>query len=231
MLLGLADDFGVHFIARYEEERNHGHSTIAALHMVFEHTVPGIIAGAVTTALAFAAVMLADFRGVQELGLIAGGGILLSLLATLLLLPALIVLGETYRPWVARSGERTFLTSLFTRLGGIISRAPWYFLVFAGLCTLGGLATLPTISFDHNLLNLQANGTESVEWEKRIIEHSDRTSRDAWATAPTLEAAMRKAAAFKALPAVEAVESVALLIPGGQEERLPLIRALATAPQ
>ena len=143
MLLGLADDFGVHFIARYEEERHHGHSTIAALHTVFEHTVPGIIAGAVTTALAFAAVMLADFRGVQELGLIASGGILLSLLATLLLLPALIVLGETYRPWVARSGERTFLTSLFTRFGGIISRAPWYFLAFAGLCTLGGLGRAP----------------------------------------------------------------------------------------
>jgi hypothetical protein len=88
------------------------------------------------------------------------------------------------------------------------------------------LVTLPTIAFDHNILNLQANGTESVEWEKRIIEYSDRTSRDAWATAPTPEAAMRKAAAFKALPAVEAVESVASLIPGEQEERLPLVRAL-----
>ena len=226
MLLGLADDFGVHLMARYEEERNNGHSTIAALHMVFEHTVPGIIAGAVTTALAFAAVMLVDFRGIQELGLIASGGILLSLLATLLLLPALIVLGENYRPWVVRAAERTFLSNLFTSFSRIINQAPSYFLAFAGLCTLGGLVTLPTISFDDNLLNLQADGTESVEWEKRIIEHSNRTSRNAWATAPTPEAAMRKAAAFKALPAVEAVESIASLIPGGQEERLSLVRAL-----
>jgi hypothetical protein len=226
MLLGLADDFGVHFIARYEEERHHGHGTIAALHTVFEYTVPGIIAGAVTTALAFAAVMLADFRGVQELGLIASGGILLSLLATLLLLPALIVIGEAYRPWVARPGEWTFLTSLFTCLGRVVGRARWFFLVFAGLCTLGGFATLPTVSFDYNILNLHARGTESVEWEKRIIENSERSSRDAWATAPTLEAAMHKAAVLAALPTVEAVESVASLIPSGQEERLPLVRAL-----
>lgn len=226
MLLGLADDFGVHFIARYEEERTRGHSTIASLHTVFEHTVSGIIAGAVTTTLAFAAVMLADFRGIQELGLIAGGGILLSLLATLLLLPALIVLGETYRPWVARSEERRFLTSLFAGFGGILSRAPWYLLAFAGLCTLGGLAALPTLSFDYNILNLHARGTESVEWEKRLIENSGRSSRAAWTTAPTLEVAMRKATALAALPAVETVESVASLVPDGQEERLPLIRAL-----
>jgi predicted RND superfamily exporter protein len=164
MLLGLADDFGVHFVARYEEERIRGQSTIVALHSVFEHTVPGIIAGAVTTALAFAAVMLADFRGVQELGLIASGGILLSLLATLLLLPALIVIGETHRPWVAKPEGRTFLTSLFFYLGGAIGRARRFLLTVAGLCTLGGLAALPTTSFDYNILNLQARGTESVEW-------------------------------------------------------------------
>jgi predicted RND superfamily exporter protein len=197
---------------------------------VFAHTAPGIIAGAVTTALAFAAIMLADFRGVQELGLIASAGILLSLLATLLLLPALIVLGEAYRPWRARSGKPAFLPRLFIGLGNVIGRARWFFLTLAGLGTLGGLAALPTVSFDYNLLNLHAHGTESVEWEKRIIENSERSSRGAWATAPTLEAALSKAAAFAALPAVETVESVATLIPGGQEERLVLVRALQPVP-
>jgi hopanoid biosynthesis associated RND transporter like protein HpnN len=226
MLLGLADDFGVHFLARYEEERTHGHDTLAALRSVFAHTAPGIIAGAVTTALAFAAIMLADFRGVQELGLIASAGILLSLLATLLLLPALIVLGEAYRPWKARPGKQTLLPRLFIGLGKVIGQARGFFLMLAGLGTLAGLAALPTVSFDYNLLNLHARGTESVEWEKRIIENSERSSRGAWATAPTLETAMSKAAAFAALPSVETVESVATLVPGGQEERLVLVRAL-----
>ncbi|MGH8006272.1 MAG: MMPL family transporter, partial [Candidatus Binatia bacterium] len=48
----------------------------------------------------------------------------------------------------------------------------------------------------------------------------------ALATASSLQEATRKAAAFEALPAVEAVESVASLIPDGQEERLQLLSAL-----
>jgi len=99
-------------------------------------------------------------------------------------------------------------------------------LTLAGLCAIGGLVALPTMSFDYNLLNLQARGTESVEWEKRIIENSERSSRDALATAPTSEEAMRKAAAFEALSSVETVESVASLIPSEQDERIELVRAL-----
>src|SRR5262249_26343343 len=80
--------------------------------------------------------------------------------------------------------------------------------------------------FDYNLLNLQAHGTESVKWEKRIIENSERSSRDALATASTPEEAKRKAAAFEALPSVETVESVASLIPPQQDERITLVREL-----
>lgn len=226
MLLGLADDFGVHFIARYEEERSHGADTREALFTVFANTVPGIAAGAFTTSLAFAAVTLADFRGMQELGLIAAGGMLLSLVAVVAFLPALVTIVESYRPWTIGTMERTFLTGLFALWGMAIGKLRWLLLMLLGLCTLGGLVALPEMSFDHNLLNLQAHGTESVEWEKRIIANSERSSRNALATAPTPEEAIRKAAAFEALPAVESVESVASLIPSDQAARIELIRSL-----
>lgn len=227
MLLGLADDFGVHFIARYEEERGRGRDVVAALHEVFGPTVRGISAGALTTALAFAAVMLADFRGMQELGLIAGGGILLCLLATVTVLPSCVMVVETYWPWRATPAEKAPLAEAFTGLGAVLSKGRWVLLTLSALLTLGALVAVPTVSFDYNLLNLQAHGTESVEWELRIIAHSERSSRDALATASSPEEAMRKAAAFEALPSVETVESVAALIPGEQEERISLVRALA----
>lgn len=226
MLLGLADDFGVHFIARYEEERSRGVRAREALFTVFAHTVPGIAAGAFTTSLAFAAVMLADFRGVQELGLIAAVGMLLSLVAVVTFLPALVTIVESHRPWTIGAIERTFLTGLFVSWGTVMGKLRWPLLVVLGLCTLGSLTMLPKMSFDHNLLNLQAHGTESVEWEKRIIANSERSSRNALATAPTPEEAIRKAAAFEALPSVESVESVASLIPPNQTERIALVRAL-----
>ncbi|MBI3802125.1 MAG: MMPL family transporter [Deltaproteobacteria bacterium] len=226
ILIGLADDFGVHFVTRYEEERDQGLDAAAALTEVFFHAVPAISAGAFTTALAFFAVMLADFRGMQELGWITGGGLLLSLLATLTFLPALLIIFERHRPWEMAKGGRTFLTGTFAHLGTTMERARWPLLTLLGLITLGSLIVLPTVSFDYNLLNLQARGTESVKWEKRILANSERSSWNALSTAPTAMEAMRKAAAFQALSSVETVESVASLIPSEQEDRLPLVRAL-----
>jgi uncharacterized protein len=226
MLLGLADDFGVHFMTRYEEERAQGKTPQAALAEVFEHTVPGVTAGAVTTALAFFAVMLADFRGIQELGLITSGGLLLYLVATVTVLPSLVIVLESYRPWHAVEGRHTFLAGAFTRLGSLFARRHPVLVALLAFVTIGSLAALPTLSFDYNLLNLQARGTESVKWEKRIIENSERSSWNALTTATTPAEAMRKAAAFQQLSSVEAVESVASLIPEQQEERLALVHAL-----
>jgi len=229
MLLGLADDFGVHFMTRYEEERARGQSPQAALTGVFEHAVPGITAGAVTTTLAFFAIMLADFRGIQELGLITGGGLLLSLLATVTVLPALVTLLESYHPWHQAEGKRTFLEGTFARLGSALAQQRRVLLGSLAVVTLCSLAALPRLSFDYNLLNLQARGTESVKWEKRIIENSERSSWNALTTASTPAEAKRKAAAFQRLSSVGSVESAASLIPDQQEERLELIRSLAPA--
>jgi hopanoid biosynthesis associated RND transporter like protein HpnN len=226
ILIGLADDFGVHFVTRYEQEREQGGNAETALTNVFEQTVPSIVAGGVTAALAFFAVMLADFQGVRELGQIAGGGLLVSLIATLTFLPALIMVTETYRPWVVVPGGRSFLTGAFAGLGKVMVKARWPFLTAAGALTLAAVAAIPTVTFDYNLLNLQARSVESVKWERRIIANSERSSWNALTTASTPAEATRKTAAFEALPSVESVESVATLIPEDQEQRLPLVRAL-----
>ena len=125
------------------------------------------------------------------------------------------------------SGQgRTFLSSTFAALGNLIEHRRRPLLILAGILTLCSLAAIPTVTFDYNLLNLQAHGTESVEWEKRIIANSERASWNALATAPTAAEAIHKAAAFAALPSVETVESVASFIPSGQEKRLPLVQIL-----
>jgi len=83
ILIGLADDQAISFLSRYEEERESGQILFPAIHRTFTQAAPGLIAAACTNALAFYAMMLADFRGVQELGFIVGNGMWLSLLVTL----------------------------------------------------------------------------------------------------------------------------------------------------
>ena len=229
MLLGLADDFAVHFVARYQEERGSGRSAKDALQMVFDHTVPGTVAGAFTTSIAFFAVMLTDFRGVQELGWITGAGLILYLIITVTFLPSLLVWIEGHRPWKASKEAKTGPTPVagaFSRFGDLIARGRWPILIIALLATLAALWVVPKVPFDYNLLNLQGRGVESVVWEKRILEDSERSSWKALATATTLEEARSKASAFEALPAVEDVESIASLIPSDQELRIERVRSL-----
>jgi predicted RND superfamily exporter protein len=83
------------------------------------------------------------------------------------------------------------------------------------------------VAFDYNLLNLQAKGTEAVQYELKIIESAHRS---AWSTAmitSTLEEAMEKHQALEAMPVVAEVESILSAIPDHQPQKLEAIRTLS----
>ena len=94
MLIGLAIDFGVHLITRYEEELRHGKTAEAAMTKAMVFTGQGIFTGALTTAGAFLAMAFTHFRGIQEMGVICGGGLLLCFVPMMTLLPALLLRGR-----------------------------------------------------------------------------------------------------------------------------------------
>jgi len=222
VLIGLADNLGIHLAARYSEERAAGHDFHSAMEIAARQMGPGIVTAGIAVALAFYAVMLADFPGLAELGFIAGSGELLCLLASLTVLPALMAVSQHYfrtRPaaWQAKPRQAWSWPGRFPRaILGVI-----------GGLTLVSLYLSPLPQFDYNLLHLQAQGTESVVWEHRLLQDSDRSSWYALSTADSLPELHRKKAQFAALPVVDRVESLASILPTEQEERLRLIAALA----
>ncbi|KLO22443.1 MULTISPECIES: efflux RND transporter permease subunit [unclassified Marinitoga] len=90
LLLGLGVDFSLHFLTKFYYEINLGKNVIDSLEEVFKHTLSGIFAGAITTAASFYILMFSKFKGLYELGFIAGTGILMSLLSITFLLPSII---------------------------------------------------------------------------------------------------------------------------------------------
>src|SRR5215510_12318543 len=98
MLLGLGIDYASYVIFQYTEERRAGKGPQEAMAQTFAGTGPGIMATALTTALTFGTVLLIEFKGIAELGFIGGSGILLAALATLTVLPALLLVYERRRP-------------------------------------------------------------------------------------------------------------------------------------
>ena len=94
VLFGLGIDYGIHFYARYAEERGAGQGVAEAVEETFVSTGEGIAVSALTTASALFVLQLADFRGFSEFGLIGGLGILFALVAMLIVLPALLSIAE-----------------------------------------------------------------------------------------------------------------------------------------
>ena len=222
VLIGLADNLGIHLAARYSEERAAGHDFRAAMEIAARQTGPGIVTAGVAVILAFYAVMLANFPGLAELGFIAGSGELLCMVASFTVLPALFAVSQRY----LRTRATAWQVQERRSWSGMI-RFPRLTLAGLGVLTLGGLLVSSLPKFDYNLLHLQAKGTESVVWENRLLEESDRSSWYALSTADSLAELQHKKAQFAALPVVDRVESLASMLPPNQEERLALLAEIA----
>ena len=97
VLFGLGIDYGIHFYARYAEERAEGRGVAEAAEITFLSTGQAITIGALTTAVSLYVLMIADFKGFSEFGFIAGSGILFALVAMLVVMPALLSLAERFR--------------------------------------------------------------------------------------------------------------------------------------
>jgi hopanoid biosynthesis associated RND transporter like protein HpnN len=223
MLFGMGD-YAVLWVMRYEQARCRGMEVRAALLHTTRHVAVGNLTAATTTALAFYATMLADFKGVAELGWIAGSGILMCAFACFTVLPALLTLVDR-RPRSSRfsvvGGEDTLMRELQPGawMPGV-GRRPW--LVIAGGLTLLAVAavSIPRLTYDHNLLHLQPRGLDSVRWQMTLIEHTAGASWNALSLKATPEEAIALKARYEKLPCVERVVEIASLVPPGQESKV-----------
>jgi hopanoid biosynthesis associated RND transporter like protein HpnN len=229
IVIGIGIDYGIYLLFRHDEERVVGRTVHQALETAAARSGPGILIGALTAAGTFYVLMLTDFRGIQELGFIAGTSILAAWLAMMTLFPALIVLADRRRgPWSHSPMPRAIrLEQIRAPFIEQVVRYPKTVLAGAAILTTLSVLALGSVRFDYNLLNLQAPGAESVVWEHRIRDTAGRSGYTALATADSLGELHRKASAFSALDSVSEVDSALLLIPPDQPAKLRIIRDFA----
>ncbi len=229
IVIGIGIDYGIYFLFRYEEELFLGRNLRAAIEITAQRSGPGVLLGAITAAGTFYVLMLTDFRGLQELGFIAGTAILLAWVAMMTVFPAVLVVVD--RRHLARAvppiPRAMRLESIHVPFVEQLTRHPGTVLAVAALVTVLSLWGIRYVHFDFNLLNLQAPGTESVVWERRILASSGRSGFAALASASSLEELKKKRDAFVKVPSVSEVDSALLLIPSDQPQKLKIIRDFA----
>jgi uncharacterized protein len=220
ILIGLAIDYGVHLVTRYEEELRHGKTEVEALTKAMVFTGQGIFVGALTTAGAFLVMALTNFRGIQEMGVICGGGLLVSLIPMLTLLPVLLLRGRqnVLDHNVHDVERRARIENLWLQRPVLVT------LVVTALCALA-LTQVRKVYFDYNLLNMQSAGMPAVVFEQKLIDSADKSVIYGAVVADSLADAVTLEDKIKKLPTVASngVQSIAFFLNQDQTGKLKLI--------
>ncbi|MBC8001163.1 MAG: MMPL family transporter [Opitutaceae bacterium] len=222
ILIGLAIDFGVHLVTRYEEELRRGETERVAIERAMVNTGLGIFTGALTTSAAFFAMSLTDFKGVQEMGLICGGGLLVCLIPMMTMLPVLLLRGRQNvidhsvagKPDARARIERLWLDRpVATIVAGLV------------VC---GLAIIPLrhVYFDYNLLHMQSKGLPAVVFEHKLIDSASKSVLFGAVVARTSDEAARLEEQLLKLPAVAGVDSMSKFLAEDQSAKLAVVREI-----
>ncbi|MBW8865189.1 MAG: MMPL family transporter, partial [Verrucomicrobia bacterium] len=224
ILIGLAIDFGVHLVTRYEEELRHGKSAAAAMTKAMMYTGQGIFTGALTTAGAFLAMAFTDFKGISEMGIICGGGLLVCLVPMLTMLPVMLLRGRQnvmdhqIQQQIREDDRRARIENLWLQRPVLVS------IIIATGCLLA-TTQLHKLDFDYNLLDLQSKGLPAVEYEQKLFNASDKSLLYCAVIAKSLDDAVDLEKRIQALPTVatNGIDSIASVLKEDQQEKLRLI--------
>ncbi|MGH9458471.1 MAG: MMPL family transporter [Thermoanaerobaculia bacterium] len=167
LLAGLGIDFNTVLYGRYVDERNRGRSLADALTTTLRTTLPSVAIAASTTAITFFAFLMTDFRGMTQMGVLTGMGILFFFVCVAFVLPALIVANEGGRragraPRLHHRGfgAEKLIDAALARPRTTV--AVWAAIVLVAL----GLAT--RIRFSDNIESLRASGNRAVEIQREL---------------------------------------------------------------
>jgi len=231
ILIGLAIDYGVHLISRYEEEVRHGKTEEEALTKAMVYTGQGIFTGAFTTAGAFLAMGFTDFKGIQEMGIICGGGLLICLIPMMTMLPALLLRGQQNEI----DHTQGDLSERRARIENLWLQRPVLVCCVIGVLSLLCATQLRKVYFDYNLLNMQSAGLPAVEFEKKLIyadssvpgtNGQNKSLLYAAVIATNLQQAVTLEQQLTNLPAVAGVQSITRFLGEDQTRKLALVNEI-----
>jgi len=171
LLIGLGIDFVIVSYGRFVEERQKGADLEGALTLTMGSSGRAVVVGAVTTAATFYAFTFTDFKGLRQMGILTGTGILFCMLAVILLLPALLAWSED-RHRRRESAPRIYVHSFGTdRLIRFSFHHPKPVLAVGLTLTVVCLAFAARLQFEDSWRNMRPAGNEGVEVEQQVAEH------------------------------------------------------------
>jgi hopanoid biosynthesis associated RND transporter like protein HpnN len=223
LFVGLGVDFGIQFSVRYRQERFKEPDLRTALSMAAARAGIPLTLAAAAVAAGFLSFLPTSYRGVSELGEIAGAGMLIAYIASITVLPALIYV-------LHPPGEQEGLGfSWLAPVDGFLERHRGPIIVATLGTAIAGLPLLYYLQFDFNPMNLRSPQVESIATYLDLRRDPNTGANAVHLLTPSVAAAEQAAQRLKALPEVDRVMTMADFVPAGQKEKLAMIAQAATA--
>ncbi|KAB2848506.1 MAG: MMPL family transporter, partial [Sphingopyxis terrae] len=150
LFVGIGVDFGIQYSVRYRQERHETDDLHQALLQAGENAGVPLTLAAAATAAGFFSFLPTAYRGVSELGQIAGVGMIIAFFASITILPAFLTL---FNP----PGEKEPLGFLsLAPVDRFLDRHRTVILIATAVVSIGGLPLLYFLQFDFNPINLRS---------------------------------------------------------------------------
>ena len=223
LFVGIGVDFGIQFSVRYRSERYEINNLRIALANTAKQLGVPLTLAATATACGFLSFLPTDYKGVSELGQIAGVGMIIAYLSTITLLPALL---KVLNP----PGEKEPLGyASLAPVDHFMERNRIAIIVGTAVVVLGGLPLLYNLQFDFNPINLNSAKVESIATYLELRSDPATGASTIEVLAPTLAVAKQEADRIGKLPEVSRVMTIESFVPGDQPQKLESIGQAAKA--
>ena len=223
LFIGLGVDFGIQFNVRYRAERHDYPELRTALHSTAVKVGGPLALAALATAVGFSSFLPTAYRGLSELGEIAGSGMIIAFVTSITLLPALLaVLNPPSEPHPMGFAQLAPVDRFLE-----LHRIPVVVIIILVVVLASPL--LFWLQFDFNPLHLQSPKVESVATFLELRKNPQTGANAIEIEAPDLAAANATAQRLSALPQVSQTRTLSDLVPGDQDEKLKFIHDAETA--
>jgi uncharacterized protein len=219
LFVGLGVDFGIQFSVRYRTERYEHPDLRMALRSAACKAGDPLALAAGATAVGFLAFLPTSYRGLSELGLIAGCGMLVAFFCAITLVPATLALLNP-----AGEPEPVGFKSL-APLDDFLQRHRIAVIAGTVLVVLAGAPLLWQLRFDFNPVDLQSPNSPSVVTYHELQNDPHTSGNDAEALAPSLQKADAAARHLATLPEVSRALTLSSFIPPDQEQKIAALKS------
>ncbi len=235
ILLGLGIDFSIHIISGFTEWRATGDTIAFAMEKTFIKSGKGIITGALTTACAFLTLVISHSRGMKEMGLVTGTGLLAILLVTMLFLPSILVLRERRKEkrrkknkGAKKSDQRDISFRFLGRTAKWLSKHYIFTILSSVVISALLIWSAFNIGFDHNYMNIEPKGLTSIGLQDTILDKFDLGMDYALILADDVDQSREFSKEYRELGSVAITEDISLYLPSQQQHqrRIPHVQEI-----